>query len=247
MRVTIRGVGFSYPSAPATPVLRDLDLDVPSGALHAIVGRSGCGKSTLLHVVGGLLVPTAGRVEFSGPQRYRHRTAMVFETPRLVPWWTVERNVGIGSEFSDVPRPLHERLKDFYTSHVGLGGLGTRFPGTLSHGQRSRAGLGRALAHDADVLLLDEPLAHVDALARRRISIELEALLAAEGKTAILSTHDVEEAVLLADAVSVMPRRAGPIVETIDVGAPRPRVERGSAHPAVRSALVRVWDALERS
>ncbi|MPZ72589.1 MAG: ATP-binding cassette domain-containing protein [Nitriliruptorales bacterium] len=248
MRVEITALGFAYPSPSGDrAVLRNLDLEVESAAMHAIVGKSGCGKSTLLNVIGGLRTPTSGTVEFRGTPRHRHRTAMVFETPRLVPWWTVERNVGIGSEFSDVRRSLYDRLVDFYTSHVGLGGLGTRFPATLSGGQRSRAGLGRALAHDGDVLLMDEPLAHLDALTRRRISIELEALLRIERRTTILSTHDIEEAVLFADRVSVMSSGPGPIVDTIEVGAPRPRAATSTAHPAIRSALARVWEALESS
>ncbi|MPZ88232.1 MAG: ATP-binding cassette domain-containing protein [Nitriliruptorales bacterium] len=246
MRVEIKGLGFAYPSTTSGAVLSNLDLEVDSGALHAIVGRSACGKSTLLKVIAGLEAPTSGTVEFRGVPRHRHRAAMVFETPRLVPWWTVERNVGIGSEFTDMPRTLYERVKDFYTSHVGLGGLGKRLPATLSGGQQSRVGLGRALAHDADVLLMDEPLAHLDALARRRIHIELEAILRVDPRTTIFSTHDIEEAVLLADHVSVMRSRPGPIIETIEI-ASRPRVEAGTADPAVRAALARVWDALGKS
>lgn len=242
MQVTVRRLGFAY---AGQEVLRGLDLDVESGSVHAVVGRSGCGKTTLLNIIAGLERPTLGTVEFSGQARQQRRTAMVFETPRLVPWWTVERNIGIGSEFTDVPTSLYERIKDFYTSHVGLGGLGKRMPDTLSGGQKSRAGLGRALAHDADVLLMDEPLAHLDAIARRRIHMELEAILDADPRTVILSTHDIEEAVLLADRVSVLPTMPGPVVETIEVSAPRPRVRTGTAEPGVRAALAQVWDALE--
>ena len=242
MRVRLRRLGFAY---PGQEVLRNLDLDVDGGSVHAVVGRSGCGKTTLLNIVAGLERPTSGTVEFLGESRHSNRTAMVFQTPRLVPWWTVERNVGIGSEFTDMPRQLYERIKDFYTSHVGLGGLGRRMPDTLSGGQRSRAGLGRALAHDADVLLMDEPLSHLDAMARRRIHIELEAILHVDPRTVILSTHDIEEAVLLADRVSILPTAPGPIVETIEVSAPRPRVRGGTAEPGVRAALAQVWDALE--
>lgn len=246
MRVEVTGVGFSY-LPDGDEVLRDLDIDVPSGTIHAIVGRSGCGKTTLLRIIAGALTPTAGGVRFSGDRRYLHPTAMVFERPRLIPWWTVERNVGIGTEFTGMPRPMHERIRDFFVSHVGLGGLGDRFPSTLSGGQASRAGLGRALAHDADVLLMDEPLAHLDAPARRRIQVELEAILAIDRRTAILCTHDIEEAVLLGDAVSVLAAGPGPVVDTVNVDAGRPRVTAGTQLPGVRAAVAQVWDALERS
>jgi NitT/TauT family transport system ATP-binding protein len=95
------------------------------------------------------------------------------------------------------------------------------------------------------VLLMDEPLAHLDALARRHIHIELEAIMRADPRTVVLSTHDIEEAVLLADRISIMPTEPGPPVETIEVSAPRPRVESGTAEPGVRAALAQVWDALE--
>lgn len=248
MRVAINNLGFAYVSGTgAETVLHNLDLEVESGALHAVVGKSGCGKTTLLKVIAGLEAPTEGTVAFRGTARHRHRAAMVFDTPRLVPWWTVDRNVGIGSEFTGMPRALFERVKDFYTSQVGLGSLRNRLPATLSHGQQSRVGIGRALAHDADVLLMDEPLANVDAHARRRIHVELEAVLRAESRTTIFSTHDIEEAVLFADYVSVMRSRPGPIIDTVEVSAVRPRFEASAADPAVRSALGRIRDALEES
>jgi ABC-type nitrate/sulfonate/bicarbonate transport system ATPase subunit len=245
MRIDIVGLGFRYQPPSGGEVLRDLNLRVESGSTHAIVGRSGCGKSTLLRLIDGRAEPTSGSVAFTGTPRHRHRTAMVFETPRLVPWWTVDRNVGIGVEFTDTPRSLYERLKDFYTSYVGVADLRERFAATLSGGQQSRVAFGRALAHDADVLLMDEPLANLDTLARRRLHIELEAILAADPRTTVLATCDIEEAVLLADRVSVMPSRPGPIVETVQVDAGRPRVAAGGELPGVRAAVVQVWDALE--
>jgi NitT/TauT family transport system ATP-binding protein len=247
MRVDIVGLGFRYPPPSGGEVLRGVDLRIESGSTHAIVGRSGCGKTTLLHVIAGLAAPTSGSVAFAGDARHRHRAAMVFETPRLVPWWTVERNVGIGVEFTDMPRGLYDRVKDFYTSYVGAAALRERLAATLSAGQQSRVAFGRALAHDADVLLLDEPLAGLDAHTRRRLHVELEAILAADPRTAILCTCDIEEAVLLADRVSVLPSRPGPIVETVKVAAGRPRLEAGTTAPGVRAAVARVWESLERA
>jgi NitT/TauT family transport system ATP-binding protein len=248
MDVEIRGVGFAYSSTSGfTEVLRDLDVTVASGSFHALVGPSGCGKSTLLKLVAGLEEPAAGTIRVTGTQRHEHPTALVFQTPRLLPWWNVERNVGIGLEFSGKPRALYERVKDFYTAHVGLGGLGKRHPGTLSLGQQSRAGIGRALAHDADVMLLDEPFAHLDAIARRNIQTDLERLWDLDPRTTLMVTHDIQEAVMLADRVSVMSAGPGPLIETIEVDAGRPRFSRTLDHPGVRAAVRRVWEALERS
>ena len=248
MDVEIRGVGFAYRSKSGfTEVLRDLDVVVSSGSFHALVGPSGCGKSTLLKLVAGLEEPAAGTVEVVGRQRHEHATALVFQTPRLLPWWNIERNVGIGLEFSGKPRSLYEHVKDFYTAHVGLGGLGKRHPGTLSLGQQSRAGIGRALAHDADVMLLDEPFAHLDAIGRRKIQTDLERMWDLDPRTTLMVTHDIEEAVMLADRVSVMSAGPGPLVETVEVDAGRPRFTRRLDDPGVRSAMRRVWEALERS
>lgn len=248
MDVEVRGLGFAYRTAAGmTPVLRDLDLTVESGTFHALVGPSGCGKSTLLKLIAGLEEPAMGTIEVVGAQRHEHPTALVFQTPRLLPWWNIERNVGIGVEFAGKPRGLYERVKDFYTAHVGLGGLGDRYPHTLSLGQQSRAGIGRALAHDADVMLLDEPFAHLDAIARRNIQTDLERLWELDRRTTLMVTHDIEEAVLLADRVSVMSAGPGPLVETVEVDAGRPRFTRTTDEPGVRSAIRRVWEALERS
>lgn len=248
MDVRIRGLGFSYTSASGiTDVLRGLDVTVRSGSFHALVGPSGCGKSTLLKVVAGLEEPATGSVDLVGPQRHEHPTALVFQTPRLLPWWNIERNVGIGLEFAGKPQGLYERVKDFYTAHVGLGGLGKRHPDTLSLGQQSRAGIGRALAHDADVMLLDEPFAHLDAIARRNIQMDLERLWELDPRTTLMVTHDIEEAVMLADRVSVMSAGPGPLVDTVEVDCERPRFRQNLDHPGIRSALHRVWEALERS
>ncbi len=243
--VAVDEVSFAYPAeAGWFWVLRSFSLDIGAGSVHAVVGPSGCGKTTLLRLIAGMERPSSGTIEFLGTARLGRRTAMVFESPRLLPWWTVERNVGTGLEFGRRPRSVRERVRDFYTSYVGLGGLGKRLPHELSLGQQTRAGLGRGLAHEADVLLLDEPFAHLDAISRSRLRSELELMWLADGRTAVVVTHDVEEAVLLADRVTVMRGGLGPAVETIEVDAGRPRDVDA---PGVRSAIARVWDALERA
>jgi ABC-type nitrate/sulfonate/bicarbonate transport system ATPase subunit len=243
VKVELRSVSFRYPGSD--PVLADLDLTVADGSVHAIVGPNGCGKTTLLRLVARLEQPTQGSIEFVGTRRHANLTAMVFQDPRLIPWWTVGRNVGIGPEFAEVERGMLAHIRDFYSSLFGLGGLAERLPNMLSRGQQSRAGLGRAFAHEAEVLLMDEPFTHIDIPSRRRILGQLEATWIKSPRTTIFVTHDIEEAVLIGDRVSVMSRHPGPIVDTIEVDAERPRFDLPATHPGLRSAVSRTWDALE--
>jgi len=156
----------------------------------------------------------------------------------------VGRNVGISPEFAGAGAGVYARIRDLYSSLVGLGGLMERLPGTLSRGQQSRAGVGRALAHDAEVLLMDEPFSALDVLARRRMSAELEALWMRSPRTSILVTHDIDEAVQLGDRVTVL-SRTGRVIDTVDVASPRPRSEV-EADPARLEAVRRIWEALDR-
>lgn len=245
MKVALQSIGFRYPGQ--ANVIRDLDLTIQSDSIHAIVGRNGCGKTTLLRLIAGLDQPNAGTVKLVGTRRRPNATALVFQTPRLIEWWNVGRNVGIGPEFSGAPEDTHHRIRDFFSAHVGLAGLTNRMPGTLSRGQQSRAGLGRALAHDADVLLMDEPFAHLDQPARRRIYTEIEAYWQATPRTIVLVTHDIEEAVLLSDRVSIMGSDPARILETIEVDAGRPRTSESLLEPGIRSATSRAWEALENA
>jgi len=245
MRVVARNVGFTYPGE-LRPALSDLDLDVSSGSVHAVVGPNGCGKSTLLRIIAGLEKPDRGRVDFIGERVREHTTSVVFQDPRLLPWWDVGRNIAIGSEFGETPRPLYERIRDFYTKQVGLDRLKGQKPENLSLGQQTMAGLGRGIAHDAEVLLLDEPFAHLDALNRRRLQEEFETHWQLDPRTIVMVTHDVDEAVRIADRVSVMGAGPGPLVETIDVNATRPRLALTEDDPNLHQARGLVWAALER-
>ena len=246
--IRIRGLGFGYqPTGAGFAVLARLDLDIRKGSVHAIVGPNGCGKSTLLRIIAGLEKTATGSLEFLGATDHENRTALVFQNPRLLPWWNVERNIAIGSEFSDKPRDLYRKVRDFNTRRVGLDSVGGRPPHELSLGQQTIAGLGRGLAHDAEILLLDEPFAHLDAMTRRRFYEEFETHWQVDPSTVVLVTHDVDEAVNLADRVSVMGRGPGPLIDTVEVDADRPRIGISPAHPGIRAATTWVWDALERS
>lgn len=244
MRVVLRDIAFSYPDSP-TPALTELDLEVASGSIHAVVGPNGCGKSTLLRVIAGLVEPTRGSIDFIGERLHDNLTAIVFQEPRLLPHWTVERNVAIGAEFGSRPPSIYEKVRDFYTKQVGLARARNAKPASLSLGQQTMAGLGRGLAHDAEVVLLDEPFAHIDAVQRRRMRDELETAWQLDPVTVIIVTHDVEEAVSMADRVSIMASRPGPLVADVDVPVPRPRSQIALDHPGFRAATASVWNALE--
>jgi ABC-type nitrate/sulfonate/bicarbonate transport system ATPase subunit len=247
MKVRIRALGFAYGGVDSgTLVLSHLDLDVQSGSVHAIVGPNGCGKSTLLRIVAGLEKAMVGSVEFIGPQRHENKTALVFQNPRLLPWWNVERNIAISAEFSEKPDEMYKKIRDFHTKRMGLARVRAQRPDTLSLGQQTMAGLGRGIAHDAEILLLDEPFAHLDAMNRRKLHEEFETHWQMDPRTILLVTHDVDEAIMLSDRVSVMRKGPGPLIDTIEVDAERPRVGISPVHPGLRSATTWVWDALEK-
>ena len=246
MRVMVRDLAFEYGAGGVAPtrVLADLDLDVEEGSVHAVMGPSGCGKTTLLRLMAGLEQPQRGSVEFRGVRQRENLTSFVFQNPRLIPWWTVARNVGIGSEFTRA-EALHRKVVEFHTRQVGVADLADRYPRTLSRGQQTRVGLGRGLAHDAEVLLLDEPFVNLDALSRRRLYGEFETYWQIDPHTSVFVTHDVDEAVFLADRVSVLPAGPGPLLGTVEVDAGRPRSDLLPGNAGVRAATASVWALLE--
>ncbi|HEU4895634.1 MAG TPA: ABC transporter ATP-binding protein [Acidimicrobiia bacterium] len=244
MRVVVRGVSFVY-DGEATPALSHLDLEIESGSVHAIVGPNGCGKTTLLRLIAGLAAPTEGRIDFLGDRNRPNLTAIVFEEPRLLPHWNVERNIAIGHEFAATPPSLYSRIRDFYTQRVGLAGHRHHQPDQLSMGQQTMAGLGRALAHDSEVLLLDEPFAHLDTLQRTSLRSEFETHWQLAPGTVVLVTHDVDEAVVMSDRVSVMRPGPGPVLGTVEVGLPRPRSKVSPQDPGRLDAVAEVWRLLD--
>jgi NitT/TauT family transport system ATP-binding protein len=208
-----------------TPALESFDLEVERGQFVAIIGPSGCGKSTILRIIDGLLPPSSGTVNLHGktvsapgPDR-----AVVFQHPNLLPWRTVEDNIRFGMECLGVKAAEQRRRTAHYLGLVGLEGFERYFPSQLSGGMQQRVGLARAFAAEPEILLLDEPFGALDAQTRLVLQDELARLLAVDRRTAVLVTHDMEEAVFLADLVVVMSSRPGRIVEAVEVDLPRPR------------------------
>lgn len=224
--VGIRITGLSK-SFDGVPVLRDLDLEVPAGQFLAIVGKSGCGKSTLLRLLMGLDAPSAGRIQFVGRDgaETAPNSRIVFQEPRLLPWASVADNVAVGLGGAVGKRPAR-RLAEAALAEVQLAEKGDEWPSRLSGGQRQRAALARALVSQPAFLALDEPLGALDALTRITMQALVERVWREQGFTALFVTHDVTEAVALADRVIVLDE--GRIALDIAVDQARPR-QRGAA------------------
>lgn len=208
-------------------VVRELDFNVRAGEFVAIIGPSGCGKSTLLSLLAGYLIPSAGRVLFrgspiSGPGRER---MMVFQQPALFPWLTTAENVAYGLKLKanrSNGRNVEETVAAMLQL-VQLGGFARHYPSDLSGGMRQRLEIARALAVDPQVLLMDEPLAALDALTRRTMQREVLHIWEKTRKTILFVTHDIDEAVIMADRIVVMAQRPTSVLEIEDVRLPRPR------------------------
>jgi len=246
--VEVRGIGKTY--ATGVEALRGVDVRFPRGRLSSILGPSGCGKTTLLKIIGGLVRPTAGetRVEgriVAGPGPER---AFVFQDFALLPWATVLRNVAFGLELRGVSREQRQAVARQRIAEVGLAGFEESYPHQLSGGMRQRVGLARALAVDAEIILMDEPFSSVDEQTRRKFQEDLLLLLRDRTKTVIFVTHSIEEAVYLSDQVVLLSPRPGSVSRIVEPG-----IERGRRSPdEIRrdknylDAVDEIWQILKR-
>jgi NitT/TauT family transport system ATP-binding protein len=243
--IEVRNIAKTYDSG--VEALRDITLALPRGELSTFLGPSGCGKTTLLKIIAGLISPSDGEVwvkgnKVSGPGPER---AFVFQDFALLPWASVLRNVAFGLELRGVPKDKREEIARKYITEVGLSSFESRYPHQLSGGMKQRVGLARALAIDADIVLMDEPFSSVDEQTRRKFQEELLDLLKINQKTVIFVTHSIEEAAYLSDQIVLLSQRPGSVLRII-----RPNIERGASADEIRrdkgylDAVDEIWKIL---
>ncbi|MEW1833677.1 ABC transporter ATP-binding protein [Microbacterium sp. NPDC079995] len=243
--VSLSGVDRTFAGAKGpVPVLRGIDLTLEPGEIVAVVGPSGCGKSTLLRLLAGLDTPTAGTVTVDGtPLRDTdERTAVAFQEPRLLPWRTIAENVELGMPRGTARAAAKARVAELLDL-VGLTSAAARRPREVSGGMAQRASLARALARGPEVLLLDEPFGALDALTRLRMQDLLLDIHSAEPTTVVLVTHDVEEALYLADRVLQLraidaDSAESSVARVIDVPGTRPRDRADHGFTDLRAELL---------
>jgi NitT/TauT family transport system ATP-binding protein len=224
--VLVRDLWMSFPAKQPghqIHVLESVNLEVTSGEFVCIVGPSGCGKSTLLNVIGGFLAQSQGSAIVQGqPVRGPDpRRIFVFQENGVFPWLTVRENIGFG--LSRKHWRDRERIIKHYTEMVGLTGFETAYPRELSGGMRQRVEIARALAADPEIIFMDEPFGALDFITRIKMRADLVRIWEEERKTILFVTHDIEEAVQLADRVLVMSRRPATVQEEVRIELPRPR------------------------
>lgn len=246
-KLAVRGLSKVFPrkSGPLN-VLEDINLDIMPGEFFVIVGASGCGKTTLLRTIQGLEKPSTGSIELDGkplvgPGQER---GFVFQYDSLFPWRNTLDNVTFGLEVKNVPHAEAVDRAKRVIRLVGLAGFEESYPHELSGGMRQRVNLARAFAIDPDILLMDEPFAALDALTRERMQQELMRIVEEAGKTVIFITHQIDEAVLLADRVAVLGARPGHVKEIVPIEFPRPRTLDLKRTPEFQKKVEAIWEMI---
>ena len=231
-------VSFSVPAGPPIPALGPISFDVADDEFVCLVGPSGCGKSTLIRVLAGLLQPTAGAA-YCGEElieRPLPQIAIMFQDTNLMPWRTVLDNIALPLEIAGLTKSERHRVGRELLAQLNLEDFSAAYPAELSGGMAQRVALGRVIVQQPRIWLLDEPFGALDALTRERLSLELLRLRQRSRQTIVLVTHDISEAVLLADRIIVLSRRPGTLVADIAIDLPRPR----SADMMYRSDFLRL-------
>ncbi len=236
---------FDLNGQPFTAI-GDVDLAISDNEFVTVVGPSGCGKSTLMNMAAGLLGPTSGRVtvdgeDVTGPGPER---GVIFQQYALFPWLTVRENVEFGLELQKINKAERRRIVDHQLELTDLTNFADALPKNLSGGMKQRCAIARAYAANPKILLMDEPFGALDALTRVHMQVQLLETWAQERRTVMFITHDVDEAVYLANRVIVMAARPGRIHKIVDVGLPYPRTEDVRTTPEFAELRNEVWNAV---
>jgi NitT/TauT family transport system ATP-binding protein len=245
--ITFDNVGVAF---GGERIYDNLTFDVRRGEFVCILGPSGCGKSTSLRIIGGLLDVNSGRVTVDGrePRDTWAEIAFVFQSPRLVPWRTALDNVLLGSElrFGSGDRDKRQATAVELLRLVGLAGDAGKYPSMLSGGERQRVAIARALAVDPKIVLMDEPFSALDPNMRSRMRLEMERIWLETGKTVVFVTHDIDEALQLADRTVVLSNKPTRVLEIIELKTPRPRALDNRDLDTHRQKLVKLFRSLEQ-
>jgi NitT/TauT family transport system ATP-binding protein len=247
-KLELKGISMVYSRrGKRFEALRNISLAVEAGEFISLVGASGCGKTTLLRIVDGLIMPTRGEVRVDGQAVHKPGPdrGFVFQQDALFPWRTVLDNVVFGLEVQGTSKRAARERADGLIQLVGLTGFEQHFPHELSGGMRQRANLARALTIDPDILLMDEPFAALDAQTREIMQAELLRIWRSNRKTVMFVTHQIDEAVYLADRVVVMTSRPGQVKAVLDVDLPRPRDLSVKRTPPFLALVDEIWKMIE--
>lgn len=249
MKLVIDNVSKSFVSRTGhtLPVLQDINLTVNEEEFVALVGPSGCGKSTLLNITAGLLAPTSGSASFTHlPQGHVPRTGIVFQETGLFPWRSVYDNIAFGMEAMGVPKQEQKDRISHYINLVGLTGFEKALPHHLSGGMRQRVGIARALVINPDLLLMDEPFSALDAQTRTIMQEELVTLWDKTRLSTLYVTHNIQEAVMLADRVVLLSRRPGKISRILNIGIPRTERELPQHTEEIAEYIRIIWEHISK-
>ncbi len=229
--IQIENMSLEYgESINSTLALKNIDLEINKGEFICVLGPSGCGKSSLLKCIAGYVKPTSGRVlmqgkEVEGPDWHR---GVVFQSPTLYPWMTVNENVEFGPKMRDLPKAEIKDIREFFLDEVNLSGFGENYTFELSGGMKQRVAIARVLANYPQVVLMDEPFGALDALTRENMQNLIRNIWEENNTTIFFITHDVDEALLLANRVVVMSKQPGEIIKIFNVDFTDQIFEKGS-------------------
>ena len=238
---------FTNNKGKALSVLQDINLTVNKEEFVALVGPSGCGKSTLLNIASGLLEPTSGTVKFTEVEAgYEPRMSIVFQETGLFPWRNVHDNIAFGLETAGMPAAEREARIKHYIELVGLKGFEKSFPHQLSGGMRQRVGIARALAIEPDLLLMDEPFSALDAQTRTIMQEELVTLWEKTRLTTLYVTHNIQEAVMLADRVVLLSRRPGKVNKILTIDIPRADRDKPEHAEEIAEFIRIIWEHISK-
>lgn len=247
MKVVIENITKYYTNNKGEQLLalKDICLTIEKQEFVVLVGPSGCGKSTLLNMVGGLLSPSEGKVYFSElPENHNPLVGIVFQEIGLLPWRSVYSNIAFGLEEINLPADEKKRRIEYYTELVGLTGFEKSYPTQLSGGMRQRVGIARALAIQPDLLLMDEPFSALDAQTRTIMQEELLSIWSKTRLSTLYVTHNIAEAVHLADRVVVLSRRPGRISNILPIDLPREERTKPENAAVFNSYVDTIWNSI---